>query len=155
LTTSLHENITCQIRLICLYMPLILKGKEKKVIYMTSGHADADVTRNVDLATFGIYAISKAGMNMAIAKLSAQYKQDGVLFISLSPGVADVGHYDREREYKANYTTKLLKLTVKISHTETATVPGGAWHEVCTVCSSLSRPCEASGYHKRLPLGYP
>jgi hypothetical protein len=32
-------------------------------------------------------------MNMAIAKFSAQYKKDGILFLSLSPGVVDTGHH--------------------------------------------------------------
>lgn len=101
LTTALHGNITCQIRVISLHMPLLLKGNVKKVAFMTSGHSDVDVTRDLDIPTYPIYAISKAGMNMAIAKFSAQYKKDGVLFISLSPGVADVGHH-RDRTYDSH-----------------------------------------------------
>ncbi|KAI9146995.1 Short chain dehydrogenase virK [Paramyrothecium foliicola] len=69
-----------------------LHGHAKKVIFITSGHADPELVREFDISTSSFYAISKAGMNMAIAKLSAQYKQDGILFLSISPGVADTGH---------------------------------------------------------------
>lgn len=40
------------------------------------------------------YSISKAAMNTAVAKYSAQYAADGVLFFSISPGVIDTGLYD-------------------------------------------------------------
>jgi hypothetical protein len=28
-----------------------------------------------------------------VAKFNAQYKKDGVLFVSISPGVVEVGHF--------------------------------------------------------------
>jgi hypothetical protein len=30
---------------------------------------------------------------MVVAKYSAQYKKDGVLFLALSPGMVEVGHF--------------------------------------------------------------
>lgn len=48
--------------------------------------------RQFDLDPAALYSITKAGMNVAVAKFSAQYKKDGVLFLSISPGVVDVGH---------------------------------------------------------------
>jgi NAD(P)-dependent dehydrogenase (short-subunit alcohol dehydrogenase family) len=85
-------NVISVIHLINLYVPLLLQGESKKVIGITSGHADIEPVRQLDQGLFGLYAISKCGLNMAIAKFSAQYKQDGILFLSLSPGVVDVGH---------------------------------------------------------------
>ncbi|KAH7302815.1 hypothetical protein B0I35DRAFT_485630 [Stachybotrys elegans] len=86
-------NVVSVIHLISLYMPLILKGTAKKVIGITSGHADAEAVRQFDLGVSAGYAISKASLNMVMAKFSAQYREQGVLFLALSPGVVEVGHH--------------------------------------------------------------
>jgi NAD(P)-dependent dehydrogenase (short-subunit alcohol dehydrogenase family) len=93
LNASLRGNMTCQIFLINVFLPLILKSNMKKVIYISSAQADPSLPRDFDIDNFPIYAISKAGMNMAMAKFSAQYKEQGVLFLSLCPGMVDVGRY--------------------------------------------------------------
>ncbi len=74
-------------------MPLVLKGKTKKVIAITSGHADLEFINNFDIENSALYAASKAALNIIMAKFSAQYKKDGVLAFSLSPGVVEVGHF--------------------------------------------------------------
>ena len=56
--------------------------------------ADIDVINKFDLDLAAPYSISKAGMNLAVAKFSAQYAKDGVLFISICPGAVNTGHYD-------------------------------------------------------------
>lgn len=38
------------------------------------------------------YAASKAALNIVVAKFHAQYKKEGILFLSISPGIVDVGH---------------------------------------------------------------
>jgi NAD(P)-dependent dehydrogenase (short-subunit alcohol dehydrogenase family) len=35
------------------------------------------------------YAISKAALNMAVAKFAAALKQEGFVFLALSPGLVD------------------------------------------------------------------
>ncbi|KAF2489315.1 NAD(P)-binding protein [Lophium mytilinum] len=87
-------NVVGNVHLYNLFMPLVLKGQTKKVIVISSGMADPDLTTNFDLEAGSLYAISKAGMNMVTAKFSAQYKKDGVLFLSICPGMVDVGHYN-------------------------------------------------------------
>lgn len=86
-------NVLSVIYLIQLYIPLLLKGQVKKVIAITSAHADPEPVRLLDQPYNSLYAISKTGLNMAIAKLSAQYRKDGILLLSLSPGLVDVGHH--------------------------------------------------------------
>ncbi|OTB01940.1 hypothetical protein M426DRAFT_63096 [Hypoxylon sp. CI-4A] len=86
-------NVVGQVHLITLFLPLVLKGKTKKVVSVTSGLADLDMTNNFDLFNGPLYAVSKAALNMVIAKFSVQYKQDGVLFLSVCPGMVDVGLY--------------------------------------------------------------
>lgn len=70
-----------------------MKGKVKKVIAHSSGHADLDFINDLEVELSALYAASKAAMNVIVAKFGTQYKKDGVLFLSLSPGVVDVGHY--------------------------------------------------------------
>lgn len=71
-----------------------MKGKVKKVIALTSGHADLDLINEFEVEISAVYAASKAALNVVVAKFNAQYKKDGVLFMSMSPGVVEVGHYN-------------------------------------------------------------
>lgn len=68
-----------------------MKGKVKKVISITTGLADLDLTNEGDVDFGALYAASKAALNIIVAKFSAQYKKEGVLFLSISPGVVDTG----------------------------------------------------------------
>ena len=86
-------NVTGNIHFFNLFMPLVLKGKTKKVIAITSGHADLDFINNLDIENSALYSASKAALNIIVAKFSAQYKKDGVLIFSMSPGVVEVGHF--------------------------------------------------------------
>lgn len=89
-------NVVGNMHLINLFLPLILKGKVKKVIALTSGHADLDLINNFEAETSTIYAATKAALNVVVAKFNAQYKKDGVLFVSLSPGVVETGQFDHQ-----------------------------------------------------------
>ena len=71
---------------------LVLKGKVKKVIALSSGHGDLDLINDLDIENAALYAASKAALNVVVAKFSARYKRDGVLFVSISPGVVAVDH---------------------------------------------------------------
>lgn len=86
-------NVTGNIHFFNLFMPLVLKGKIKKVIAITSGHADLDFINNFDIENSALYSASKAALNIIVAKFSAQYKKDGVLIFSISPGVVEVGSF--------------------------------------------------------------
>lgn len=88
----IDTNILGNIHLFKFFLPLVMKSNIKKVIHITSGHADLDPICEFDVDPAALYSISKAGMNVAVAKFSAQYKKDGVLFMSISPGVVDVGN---------------------------------------------------------------
>ena len=97
LTKTLRElfevNVIGNIHLFNSFLPLILKGQAKKVITISSGLADMVFTNRYDLTSGPLYSTSKAAMNMVVAKYSAQYKKDGVLFLALSPGLVEVGHF--------------------------------------------------------------
>ena len=94
LSAQLSEtNVVGNIYLFYLFLPLVMKGKVKKVITISTGLADLDLTNECEVDIGALYAASKAAMNIIVAKFNAQYKKDGVLFLSMSPGLVDVGHY--------------------------------------------------------------
>jgi len=83
-------------------MPLVLKGKTKKVLAISTGFADDEWVTKYDLEWNTPYAISKAGLNTAVAKFSAQYRKDGVLFLAVSPGAVDTGYFDNREKFLPN-----------------------------------------------------
>jgi NAD(P)-dependent dehydrogenase (short-subunit alcohol dehydrogenase family) len=90
----MDTNVLSTIHLYNLFIPQILKGKVKKVVSISSGMGDMDWVRDYDLETSALYGASKAALNMIDAKFSAQYKKDGVLFLSICPGMVEVGHFN-------------------------------------------------------------
>ncbi|KAJ5675522.1 hypothetical protein N7462_008419 [Penicillium macrosclerotiorum] len=93
LTQCFKVNVVSNIHLFNLFTPLILKGEAKKVIAISSGQAALDAIPKLGIEVASLYAISKAGLNTAVAKFSAQYAKDGVLFMSICPGMVDTGHF--------------------------------------------------------------
>ncbi|KAI1812659.1 hypothetical protein GGS20DRAFT_556997 [Poronia punctata] len=91
LKKSFDINVVGNIHLINLFMPQILKGETKKVVCLTSGLADLDFTNDYEVYNEPAYSISKSAMNMAIGKFNAQYKSQGVHFLSVCPGMVEVG----------------------------------------------------------------
>ncbi|TFY65907.1 hypothetical protein EVG20_g5179 [Dentipellis fragilis] len=71
------------------FLPLVKKGSLKKVIVISSGAGDLDLTLASGYETSGPYSISKAAVNMAVAKYAAEYKPQGILFLAISPGLVD------------------------------------------------------------------
>ena len=74
-------------------MPLVLKAKTKKIIAVTSDYVDLDFINNFDVENSILYSIFKAALNIFVVKFSVQYKKDGVLVFSMSPGVMEAGHF--------------------------------------------------------------
>ena len=50
-----------------------------------------ELTNQFELATAAPYCISKATVNLAVAKYNALYKQEGMLFMAISPGFVSTG----------------------------------------------------------------
>lgn len=95
---TFRVNVVGNIHLFNLFMPMVLKGKVKKVITLSSGHGDIDLINKYDLTVLAPYSVSKAAMNLAVAKFKAEYNKQGTLFMSISPGVIDTGNLSRERK---------------------------------------------------------
>ena len=58
-------NVIGNIHLFNLTIPLVLRGEAKKVIAISTGMADVDLTAKFDLTDGVLYSISKAALNMA------------------------------------------------------------------------------------------
>lgn len=91
LRLSFETNVIGNIHLFNLTIPLVLAGRGKKVITISSGMADIDLVAKYDVEPGAPYPISKAAVNVAVAKFSAQYARDGVLFMSICPGMVETG----------------------------------------------------------------
>ncbi|KAI1748626.1 hypothetical protein F4782DRAFT_542673 [Xylaria castorea] len=90
---SMEANVLANIHLYNLFMPLILQGTTKKVVAISSGIADIDWINDYGIPALSLNAMSKAALNVVTAKFNAQYKKDGVLFLSVCPGFVDTGHF--------------------------------------------------------------
>jgi short chain dehydrogenase len=143
------------IHLYNLFMPLILKGKTKKVIVISSGLADLDLTNKFDVDLNSLYSISKAGMNMVTAKFSAQYKKDGVLFLSICPGMVEVGHFKNCMIHLFHFEHRSSYLTYLSFHSDPGAVAelGGNDGEVRSVCTSFHWPSHPGSLHPRCEVG--
>lgn len=82
-----NTNVLGNIHLFNLYIPLVLKGRIKKVIAISTGMADIDLTAKYDIEGSAPYSISKAALNAAVTKFAAQYRKEGVLFMAICPGM--------------------------------------------------------------------
>ncbi|KAL2822393.1 NAD(P)-binding protein [Aspergillus granulosus] len=109
LLESFQANTVGNIHLFNLFLPLIQKGQAKKVITITTGMADIEFIANFDIAIGAPYSISKAAANAAVAKFSAQYRKDGILFLSLSPGLVDTGNNDNPTPEQLEGFTKMAQ----------------------------------------------
>ncbi|KAJ7665886.1 hypothetical protein DFH06DRAFT_1295119 [Mycena polygramma] len=86
------------------FLPLLRAGTAKKVITLSSGAADPAFALSTGSGAQVGYSVSKAALNMAMAKFAAALKPEGFVFLSVSPGLVDT---ETERtpqeaeEYKA------------------------------------------------------
>ncbi|KAL4867498.1 hypothetical protein BDV12DRAFT_198191 [Aspergillus spectabilis] len=66
---------------------VVPEGSDKKVVTITSGMSDAKLINPVVIPYAAPYSISKGALNVAIAKYNALYKDEGILFFGVCPGI--------------------------------------------------------------------
>lgn len=129
------------------FLPLIRRGEAKKVITVSSGLADLDVVTRFAIDTASPYSISKAGVNMLVAKYHASVGvAEGILFLAISPGVINTrtgpqteeqiksrqGMVAKFKEYAPHFTGPILaeeSVRMQLAVIDKATVEtyGGAF----------------------------
>ncbi|KAK4119717.1 NAD(P)-binding protein [Parathielavia appendiculata] len=132
-------NVVGNVHLFNIFMPLILKGQVKKVVAISSGTSDLDPVRQHDMAVFSAYATSKAALNFVVAKFSAQYRKDGVLFMSICPGLVEAGHYTNlTQEQQRKLESVFAQFTEYAPHFSGPARPEDAVRDVISVLERAS-----------------
>lgn len=90
-------NVIGVIHTINVFLPLVRAGSAKKIITISTGVAECDLTVQSGFTISAPYSISKAAVNMVVAKYAAQYKKDGLIFLALSPGFVNTQESTTER----------------------------------------------------------
>ena len=123
----MQTNVVGNVHLFNLFLPLVLKGKVKKVIAISTGLADLNLTNDCDIDICALYGASKAALNVVVAKFSAQYKKDGVLFMSVSPGLVEVGRYASCKYSPADLPSRLFPLSASLLINIRPKLPQRSW----------------------------
>jgi NAD(P)-dependent dehydrogenase (short-subunit alcohol dehydrogenase family) len=63
---------------------------------------DTGLVLYTGLANQAPYSISKAALNMVVAKYAAEYKAEGFVFLAISPGLVDTSTKAREYSISAS-----------------------------------------------------
>ncbi|KAJ7879675.1 hypothetical protein B0H13DRAFT_2051119 [Mycena leptocephala] len=71
------------------FLPLLRMGSAKKVVTISTMAADPEAILKTNHYGAAAYSISKAAVNMAVAKFAAQLKAEGFVFLTISPGVVN------------------------------------------------------------------
>ena len=69
------------------FLPLIQRGQKKKVLVVTSSMGSPAFALKAPSENCIAYSTSKAALNMIVAKYALAYKDEGIVFLSLSPGL--------------------------------------------------------------------
>lgn len=86
---QIDTNVLGAIHATNAFLPLLRAGALKKVVFISTLGADLDLIREHTLPGETVYSISKAALNMAVAKYAShsKVKGDGLTFVALSPGL--------------------------------------------------------------------
>nr|POE53521.1 putative oxidoreductase [Quercus suber] len=141
---TFRVNVMGNVHLFNLFVPLVLKGQTKKVIHIGSANSVLDLVAKQDMFILTPYAASKSAMNIVVAKFSAFYRQQGVLFLSVAPGVVDTEYYrdgDMTDEIMTNMNDTAAKFKQYAPHFEGLQTPVEAARQVLEVVerSSIKR----------------
>jgi len=74
---------------------MIRKGGVKKIVVISSGMGDIEITRT-GIANAVVYSTMKAAVNMVVAKFTAELKGEGIKLLALCPGVVDTQDLQNE-----------------------------------------------------------
>ncbi|KAL7619787.1 hypothetical protein AAE478_010330 [Parahypoxylon ruwenzoriense] len=113
LRACFEANVVGNIHLFNVFLPLIRGGSVKKVVAISSGMGDADVVAKYDIDNAAPYAMSKAALNLIVAKYSAEFRSEGILFMSISPGIVATESNDVEKmseKQRKNFEKMAAKL---------------------------------------------
>jgi len=89
LMAAMDVNVLGAMNSINAFLPLIRAGATKKIIAISTGLADTESVPKAGVAWGVVYSISKAALNMVVAKYAAELKGEGIVLLALSPGLVN------------------------------------------------------------------
>jgi NAD(P)-dependent dehydrogenase (short-subunit alcohol dehydrogenase family) len=89
-------NVIGVVHTINAFLLLLRQGVAKKVVTLSSGMGDTELVLKAGFPNQAPYAISKAALNMVVAKYAAEYNDEGLVFLAISPGLVDTATKARE-----------------------------------------------------------
>ncbi|KAF2763212.1 NAD(P)-binding protein [Pseudovirgaria hyperparasitica] len=87
--TAFKTNFAGPLLCATAFLPLVRAGQQRKIVVISTGMADAEFVRVAGVWAALVYSASKAAVNMLVAKLAVELKDDGIVVASLSPGLVD------------------------------------------------------------------
>jgi NAD(P)-dependent dehydrogenase (short-subunit alcohol dehydrogenase family) len=93
---SVDTNVLGAIFVTNTFLPLILKGKQKKIVHISSAMGDAEFVRKAGVTGAVGYSASKAMLNLVVAKFAVELGEKGVNVVALSPGWVDTAEVERK-----------------------------------------------------------
>ncbi|KAF2263172.1 NAD(P)-binding protein [Lojkania enalia] len=87
LDRSMHTNVAGVLFAINAFLPLVKKSIVKKVIVISSAMGDIDTILEAGVDVSVPYSMSKAAVNILVAKYAVSFKNEGISFLSLCPGM--------------------------------------------------------------------
>lgn len=96
LSTAINTNVITTHLMISRMLPLLEKGKEKKIINISTSLGSIAYARQTSFAPVHAYKISKAALNMLTVQYALDLENDGFTVLAISPGVSipdELGSY--------------------------------------------------------------
>ena len=88
---NLRVNVFGSIYVTAVFAPLVRAGGLKQIVVLSTGLGDLKLTAEMESDNMSPYCISKAALNMAVAKFHSELKKDGLIVMGISPGLVDTG----------------------------------------------------------------
>ncbi|KAI0792951.1 NAD-binding protein [Irpex lacteus] len=105
LTLYFKTNVVGPIHTINAFLPLLRAGKTKKCIVISTTVGSPKMTNANNFTNFAGYGISKAALNLAVAKFASTFSNEGVTFLSVNPGLVKT-FQGTEEEAEAFYAKR-------------------------------------------------
>ncbi|KAI0792953.1 NAD-P-binding protein [Irpex lacteus] len=87
LVLNFRTNTLGPIHTINAFLPLLRAGSTKKCLTISTTAGSPKVANKSNFAIVGGYGISKAGLNLAVAKYAARFREEGIVFLAVTPGM--------------------------------------------------------------------
>ncbi|KLO10732.1 NAD-binding protein [Schizopora paradoxa] len=85
--TFYKTNVLGTIHLINAFLPLLRAGTTKKCIIIGSALGSHKFARRSEVLQYSGYSMSKAALNIAAARYASKYKGEGLIFLTITPGL--------------------------------------------------------------------